>query len=245
MRTAGAALLVVAVACSPATSERPNSRGGYQDLEVPSRWGDYPLAGALARLGGQAGLDWVDHLTNCGLSDEWIEEMRAAWWSEREYTVSSMLEARLDIPFASIGRLERRAETIRVRYGRIGGETTAENGLRREIARVRETILDACPLLADPEIYWIEEAIYADEVTITLETAAGDTLGADVLRGMLGSPANWTVTDQGVMRSDERVYVAFRNATPAEALLSRDATPALDGIGDLEFVPLDLGRSRR
>lgn len=125
-RTRGLVLAITVAACSQAVTERPSNPGGYQDLEVPSRWGDYPLAGALARLGGTAGLDWVDHLTNCGLSDEWIEEMRAAWWSEREYTVASMLEARIRVPFGNLGRLERRAETVRIRYGKIGGETTVE-----------------------------------------------------------------------------------------------------------------------
>lgn len=97
-------------------------------------------------------------------------------------------------------------------------------------------------MLTDPDIYWIDEAIYADEVTITLETAAGDTLGADVLRGLLGVPANWSVTEAGVMRSDERVYVAFRNATPAETLLERETSAPRRDTGRFEFIPLDLSR---
>ena len=245
MRRLVVGIALVFAACSQVATERPDSPGGYRDLEVPTRWGDYPLAGALARMEGRAGLDWVDHLTNCGLSGEWIEEMRAAWWSEREYTISSVLEAQLRMPFGGFGRLEQRAETMRIRYGSIGGETTAENGLRREVAALREQVLELCPLIDDPDIYWIQEAIFADEVTITLETAAGDTLTAEILEGMVGIPAHWTVSDAGVMRSDERVYVAFRNATPAEGLLEPDAVGRYRGIGDLAFVPLGLRSERR
>ena len=242
VRSIAWALILGAGACAPATTERPDNPGGYRDLEVPSRWGDYPLAGALARLGDGSGIDWVDHLTNCGLTDAWIEDMRAAWWSEREYSVSAILEAELSIPFATLARLEHRAETIRIRYGKIGGETTAENGLRREIAAIRDRILELCPILEDPDLFWIEEAIYADEVTITLETATGDTIRADALTGMLGVPMRWTVSDAGVMRSEDRVYVAFRNASPAGRLISEDADAAFQGTGDLAFIPHGLFR---
>lgn len=233
----------ICLMCSACASTTPvlEGRGGYRDLEVPSRWGEYPLAGALARFDDAPGLDWVDHLTNCGLSGAWIEQMRAAWWSERRYDVQTLLRAQLDAPIGGLGGATHQVESVRIRYGKIGGETTAENGLLREARAKRDRLVETCPLVEEEGVYWIDEAIYADEVSITLETAAGDTLSGAVVQGLVSGGGHWNVAENGVMHSTDRVYVAFRNAVPARSLIEpRSASEDGPEVASaFELLPLE------
>ena len=58
--------------------------------------------------------------------------------------------------------------------------------------------------------------------------------------------AYWSISEDGTMHTTERVYVAFRNATPARSLvqvgLAQAELERMFGIGDLTYIPppLDL-----
>lgn len=249
--------LLLSVAALPAWAqgllERVPLPRGYLALDMPRDFGGASLAGALVQLSSKRGFRYLGHLRDCGLPEASLRPIPGIAGLAATSRHAFRLEAGAGATLLRLFSLELKGEAgrqLEVTLGEATDEMLVPIGVVGA-ARANERILrERCgEVLALQNVFWVNSALRVQEIRIRLLNAAGgrvagsaEEIGAQVAG--LKAQADVSVSTEGEIVLRRPVYIAFRDAPPAELLTGRiqlhsvtaNSTPPPVTFGDEVYV---------
>ena len=210
--------------------ERVEFPRGYRSLDMPRDFGGLPLAGALVQITRGRGFRYIGHLRDCGLPANVLTPIpapvglasvsRTAIRAEGGMMGSLLriisLELRSDAAKAVEVVLEGASDEMIVPLAVVGAARSNDAVLRERCGHV----------LGLNNVYWVNNALSVTGLRISLLNAAGGKMVASAAQ--LGSyvsgfegRADVSVSAEGEIVVKRRMFVAFRDAPPAELLTGK------------------------
>ncbi len=203
---------------------------GYQPLDMPRDFAGASLVGALVQISPRRGFRYLGHLRDCGLPEQVLRPLSGlaglATLSRRTLKVNAGIGA----TFLQAFGLELKGDStsqIEITLGAAIDEMLVPiavvGAARAHDAALKQNCGD---VLRAANVFWINNAIRVDSLTVRLLDARGasvaataEQLGAAI--GNLNAQASVAATADGLLEIRRPVYIAFRDAPPAELLTGR------------------------
>jgi len=226
---------------------------GFRALEMPQDLGGLPLAGALVQISRQRGFRYIGHLQDCGLSPEALRPIPGLGAHASVSRQRLRVEAGIGASLLRLFSLELKSDAARqleIRFENVVDDMVIPLAVLSSARAQASVLRERCgELLAQPNVFWVNNALRADRVVVRLLDSAGaqlrgsaDQLG-NAVTGLQGNAAA-AVSAEGEITNNRPVFIAFRDAPPAELLTGRlglfstaiDRGPPQLTYGDEVFV---------
>lgn len=200
---------------------------GYQPLDYPRDFGDASLAGSLVQLSRGKGFRPLGHLRDCGLPDSATKPLSGLLGLTSVSRKTLRMEGSVTASFLRLFGLELKGDADR--QAEISLQSATEEYIVPlavvSAARANDAVLrQRCGnLLKLSNVYWINSAIKVDRIRLRLLNSAGGRLGGSAQElgayvSGLDAKAGVSVSSDGEIDIRKPVYIAFRDAPPAELL---------------------------
>jgi len=203
---------------------------GYQPLDMPRDFAGASLAGALVQLSPRRGFRYLGHLRDCGLPEQVLRPLPGllgmASLSRRTLKVNASIGA----TFLQAFGLELKGDStsqIEITLGAAIDEMLVPMAVAGAARAHDAALQQKCgDVLRLANVFWINNAIRVDSLKVRLLDARGASVAANAEQlgaaiGNLKAQASVAATADGLLEIRRPVYIAFRDAPPAELLTGR------------------------